>query len=315
MIAWYIRRPTMLALHLRSSATLACVLAASFVATPCRAQEAPEASLLTTATAEGVREGFGGAVDRIVRSQLDALDVVNVRGAVALDIEEVQLALGCVGETPECLAQVAEQVGVQVLILPNLDRAGDELVLSVARFDARGGDIRRVVRRAGGDDAETRILDSVDGLLRELFDLPPPPVDEIAERRDGTPIETPSPARGPEVVLPSIVLGAGVLTLASAIIPAVLFQGEADAYAVPPATPEEAAAREANRASAEDLALAANAMFVTGGVIAAAGLVWLVVEIVSAGSGSGESQTALVAPLVGPGLAGLSVSGRIPESP
>jgi hypothetical protein len=287
--------------------SLALMLASSTVA---RAQEHPSASLLSTAASPGVGEGLSGAVDRLLRSRIDRLDVVDVQGSVALDVAEVQLALGCVGETAECLSQVAEQIGVEVLILPNLDRVGEEVVLSVGRFDARDGQLRRVVRRARGEQAETEILDAIEGALRELFDLPIPEEDpvELDELEPPPPVVAPPPP-GPDLALPAVTLGTGIAVLGAAIVTGILFQGEADAYAMPPASPGEVAEREGHRRSADELALATNVLAITGGAIAAAGAAWLLIELV--GGGGGEER-ARVTPLVGRDVAGISISGGMP---
>ena len=287
--------------------SLVLVLAFSTVA---RAQEHPSASLLSTAASRGVGEGLSGAVDRLLRSRIDRLDVVDVQGSVALDVAEVQLALGCVGETAECLSQVAEQIGVEVLILPNLDRVGEEVVLSVGRFDSRDGQLRRVVRRARGEQAETEILDAIEGALRELFDLPLPEEDpiELDETEPPPPVVTP-PSPGPDLTLPAITLGIGVAVVGAAIVTGVLFQGEVDAYSIPPASRNEVSEREGHGRSANDLALATNVLAITGGAIAAAGAAWLLIELL--GGGGGERQ-ARVAPLVGRDVAGISISGGMP---
>jgi hypothetical protein len=297
--------PLSSALVFAASALAVSTLAAASLA---HGQDRPTASLLSTAASEGVGEGLSGAVDRLLRSRIDQLGVVTVQGSVALDIAEVQLALGCVGETPECLTQVAEQVGVTVLILSNLDRVGDEVVLSVGHFDSRDGQLRRVVRRVRGEQAETEILDAIEGALRELFDLPLPEEDPVELDEIEPPVVTP-PARSPDLALPSITLATGAAVLGAAIVTGVLFQGEADAYAIAPEVPEDVAERQGHRRSAEELALATNVLAITGGVVAAAGAVWLLVELL--GGGGGEQQ-ARVAPIFGRDVAGLSVSGGMP---
>lgn len=299
-------------------ATLSSLALVIFSVRLARAQDAPTASVLATATSDGVRAGFSGAVDRMVRARLDSLGVVRVQGSVALDIAEVQLALGCVGETPECLGQAAQQIGVQVLILPNLDRAGDELVLGVARFDAASGSLRRTIRRGAGEDAETQILDAIESLLRELFELPalPEPDTSVVEEdthddaHETTPV---TPASGPDLVLPGVTIGVGAAALIAGIATGVAFLGEQDAYALAAQTADDVAERASHRRTADDLALATNVLFIGGGVIAAAGVAWLVVELVTAGDASSASREAMVTPLIGPQTLGLSVSGRLPE--
>jgi hypothetical protein len=90
-----------------------------------------------------------------------------------MDLGAVQLALDCVAETPQCLRQVTTQHEADVLVAPTLARTANELVLTLLRFDARTGKTQRVLRRQPGTTLESVTLDSVPGLLRELFELPP----------------------------------------------------------------------------------------------------------------------------------------------
>ncbi|RZO65129.1 MAG: hypothetical protein EVA89_02725, partial [Sandaracinaceae bacterium] len=85
-----------------------------------RAQDMPAAAVLETQVAGGVDAGTGGAVDRLIRAELDGLGTVRTSSGVALDLGEVQLALGCVGETPECLGPVAAELSVALLVIPHL---------------------------------------------------------------------------------------------------------------------------------------------------------------------------------------------------
>ena len=57
-------------------------------------EPAPRAALMRTAAPAGDAE-LAGALDRFARSALDDLEVVTVSSTLALDIEQAQLALGC----------------------------------------------------------------------------------------------------------------------------------------------------------------------------------------------------------------------------
>lgn len=265
------------------------------------AQDLPAAAVLET-EASGVAAETAGAVDRMIRARLDGLGVVRTSSGVALDLAEVQLALGCVGETPECLAPVANELSVQLLLIPHLDEADGRLILTIARFDRERGTIDRVVRQTSGERARTELLDAIEGQLRELFGLPPPteaPPDDTPRPRP------PPPSSGPSAG-PFVVMGVGVAALAVGIGLGVAALGAQDEYA---ALPEPQSRAEAADAAAvysrwESLAIGADVLFVVGGVAAAGGLAWLLAEVL--GSSGGETA---VAPLLGPGVAGLSVSG------
>ena len=321
----------------RLVATLFLALAALLSSVTVSAQDLPSASVLATATSDGVRTGFAGPVDRIVRARLDALGVVRVHGSVALDIADVQLALGCVGETPECLGQAAQQIGVDILILPNLDRAGGDLVLSIARFDAASGALRRAVRHARGEDAETEILETVEPALRELFDLPPPEPEQVARAvqtnatgddaqhaspAGATPDEEPARddadaevvAAGPDLTLPIVSLGVGGAALVAGIVTGVLFATERDAYAVPPQTVQDVADRASHRSNAESLALATDVLLAVGGAVTVAGVAWLALTLFAGGDHAAPEDRVTLTPILGPRVAGLSLRGMLPES-
>jgi hypothetical protein len=90
-----------------------------------------------------------------------------------MDLNAVQLALDCVSETAQCLRTVTTQNSADVLIAPALSRTAGELVLTLLRFDARNGEMRRSLHRQQGQSLNSTTLDAVPDMLRELFDLPP----------------------------------------------------------------------------------------------------------------------------------------------
>jgi hypothetical protein len=125
------------------------------------------------ATAGG--QASGSALDSVIGAALDELHVVNVVARPGMDLGAVQLALDCVAETAQCLRTVTTQNSADVLIAPSLSRTSGELVLTVLRFDARNGQMRRALRRQPGQSLNSTTLDAVPDMLRELFDLPPQP--------------------------------------------------------------------------------------------------------------------------------------------
>lgn len=281
---------------------LGCLYIAVFTGAPSTlvAQDLPAAAVLET-EASGVAAETAGAVNRMIRARLDGLGVVRTSSGVALDLAEVQLALGCVGETPECLAPVANELSVQLLLIPHLDEADGRLILTIARFDRERGTIERVVRQTSGERARTELLDAIEGQLRELFGLPPP----TEAPPDDTPQPRPPPSSAPSAG-PFVVMGVGVAALAVGIGLGVAALGAQDEYAALPEPQSRADAADAAAVYArwESLAIGADVLFVVGGVAAAGGLAWLLAEVL--GSSGGETA---VAPLLGPGVAGLSVSG------
>lgn len=265
----------------------------------------PSAVLLQSARA-GVDEGAAGAFDRMLRQRLDTLDVVQVDASVVLDLEQLQIALGCMGETASCLSAVASELQTDLVLVPSISLAGTELVTTVLLFDARDGSQRRALRRAG---APAEILEAVDGQLRELFDLPP--AETIASVPGGTgetgaaPLEPPrEPALSPG---PFVLIGLGVGALIGGGVLAAVADGSAAEYrASRPATSAEVdqALDVLSRAQLE--ATVANALFVAGGLLAAGGVTWLL----AAGREDGASPLA-IAPVIAPGQVGIVFAGEL----
>lgn len=294
----------------------ACSLVASIAlaAAPCRAQERPGAALLQTSRSSGVEEGTAGAFDRMIRQRLDELEVVRVGGSIALDLEQLQLALGCMGETVSCLEAVSNEVGAPIVIVPALNRAGTELVATMLLFDIRDGAQRRVVRQASGDTAPTQILEGIDGMLRELFDLPaavvadpdPEPDPDVVPGPEADPDPDPVPARvAPGLSpVPFVLIGTGAAALIAGVVVGAMSQSSADEYRAEVASREQVDAARAILSRAEGEALAANVLMIAGGVIAAGGVIWLL----AAGNDDGSSPLA-VAPMIGPDGVGVVVAG------
>jgi tetratricopeptide (TPR) repeat protein len=109
------------------------------------------------------------------------------------------------------------------------------------------------------------------------------------------------PPSGPSL-LPPFVAGAGVVLLAGGVVLGLLSQSRASDAA-------EAPSHEAGvdaLAQARDFATAANVLFVTGGVLAAAGLTWWILDA----SGDGDTEEPALAVGAGPGRIALRFRWR-----
>jgi hypothetical protein len=228
------------------------------------------------------------AVDSVIHAALEKLEVVKIVALPGMDLQAVQLALDCVGETVPCLETVAAQSGARVVISPTLQRASSELVLSVLRFDTPGGEIRRVLRR---DSSEAKLLDAVPQMLRELFDVP-----QLL-------LEAPAPAVQSSRGLPLgplILAGTGVATLGAGIAMGVVMndqQSEYERMSMGVTTKPEADAANAARSTGESQALAADVLFAVGGAAIVAAGIWLAVGL---GDREAAEPTTAFAPLLGP---------------
>ncbi len=274
--------------------------------------EQPMAALMRSSAPAG-QAGLAGALDRFARSALDELEVVRVTGTLALDLEQAQLALGCMAENPACLKTVADENEVTVLLAPRIDRAGEELVLTVLMYDGQANTVSQGVRRVPANAGADGLLDRVPGLLRELFGLPqveePDPIaagsgagrgpgdGSTSGTGDGNGLGTGEgnglgrePARRAEPagigLGGPILLGVGAAALVGGVVAAVLHSGAKSDYEDHQVT-DAATARDASSLfdQAQTRGHVATGLLIGGGVVAAAGLVWLLVDLLS-GDGS-----------------------------
>lgn len=290
--------------------TWALVLCGPALAPPATlAQDTPLTAVLSASISDDSLRSTGGAIERVIRARIEPLGVVRVAGTPALGLNDLQLAVGCMGETNECLTAVAGQLEVDALLLPAVDRAGSETVVSVTFFDRRNGQSRRAVRRA---EQEADLLESVEGLLRELFGLPPAPVEPDPGTGPG-----PRPVRGGGgggISLPGlIVAGVGVLAVGGGVVFGLMAQSSEDEYATAPTmTPAEIDAAIEIRDRAETQALLANIFFAAGGALVLGGAALILLG----GDDEAESGTerAWIAPSVTPAGTYLAVGGTFGES-
>jgi hypothetical protein len=283
----------------RTLSWVALALASVLAAAPrASAQVHPTATVLATQRI-GVDEGTGAAFDRTVRARLDALDVVEVQGAVTLDLEQIQLALGCMGETTACLAQVATEMSSEIILVPSLATAGETLQATILIFDSRDSTIRRTTREASGHDASSQILGNVEGMLREAFGLP-----AAVARVEGPegPVTPPSsPGLSP---VPFVLIGIGAAALIGGAIAGGLYLSDANLYMQPIETAAQRDELDVIRDRGNAEGLASTILLIGGGVLAATGLIWLL----AAGNDDGSSPLAVI-PMVSPDGGMLTLHG------
>jgi hypothetical protein len=288
---------------MRGLVRCAAVVALAVVPMSAAAQDQPTAGVVTVTPTDGALEPFAAAVERVARARLEALQAVRVSGAAALSLADLQLAAGCIGDGEECLREVAQEVGVDLLFWATVDRAGEKRIVTVHMFDRRGhGGPVRVQRQ--GEEAD--LVEEVEPMLRELLHLPPMPhVDAAVRGGHGMHDDAqPPPPRDATWLIASLSsFGVAALAAIAGTIGGVMELDSAHAWeTAPTGTREEidAAISLRNRADAE--ATFTNVMFVVAGVAAAAGVTFLVLDL-STSSPSPESRARVALVPAGSGLA------------
>ncbi|MCB9616652.1 MAG: hypothetical protein H6721_15965 [Sandaracinus sp.] len=252
--------------------------------------------------------GLAAAVERVLRAEVDSLEQVRMSGTPALALDDLQLMVGCLGETDECYAAMATQLDVDILLMPALDQVGQDRVLTVVAFDRRTS-TRRSARRSHPND-ET-LVGSVRPLLRELFGLPVEP--EVVAPEVATPRprgEVPlveAPRSGPGVVPGVVVAGVGVAALGAAIGLGLAASSAEDDYRdAPVRTVAEVDAALTRRSEAASLRTGSTALYVTGGALVAGGVVLAILL------GRDRTDASVsVSPAVGRSSFGLVVGGSL----
>jgi hypothetical protein len=306
---------------------LALVVSSSASAQSAASVQPGRLALMPTASNDAKGKELASALDPVVLAQLEAAVGVTAAARVALDLPALQIALDCVGETPECLRAVTTQSNTDSLLAPSVESAGSEQVVTLLYFDARGqGELRSVVRRHHGPDVQRAALDAVPGMLRELFGVAEPASAQPEPTPEPSPVDEtaiepqPEPEQHPFPVAPVIVGGVGVVLIGVGTAFGLAAKSSEDEYAAIDPTsisdPKKAHA-EADRAAdaydhAHTQALLSNVMFGVGAAAVAAGAVWLVIALSSdGGSDEAAPPQALLTPSLAPGQLGLTLHGSL----
>jgi hypothetical protein len=102
--------------------------------------DAPRTATLRTVVPAPEYESFGRAVERVARARADDLEVIVSTGTPALELDDLQLMVGCLAESQECYHAIAEQLEVEAVLVPSLEIAGEEVLVTIAFYDDRSGD-------------------------------------------------------------------------------------------------------------------------------------------------------------------------------
>lgn len=217
---------------------LAVVVCSGFgVAPPAFAEEAPARRAILLETADHsdrtVRD-----LDKRLHDAVVATAPVQLVESPHKKLSSLQTGAGCRDQSPACLHALAQRAGVDVLIMPALERGSDDLVLTLRAFDAGDGKLSEVAHWQDGKKPNAETLDSLPELVRGLFKLQP--VNETVE------IAPPPPAAGAESALapasvatsdtpalrlaPWILMGAGAVVLGAGAISGGLMLGSEHDY-------------------------------------------------------------------------------------
>lgn len=277
----------------------------------------------------GAAAGERSAVDEALRAAVSDLSDVDQVPSPALDLEAVQLAIDCVGESARCLGEVASRTDSDILVAPLLRKADGAVELRILYFDARQRERRSAKRRADGERVDRELLAAIPAMVREVFgreaaevgDASPvvPAVEdsEVEEAsQDATELDATEEVSGdtqtydegdPGADLPQgplfLAIGSALL-IGGGLVVGAAAQGTEDEYAgLMVQTMEQAEQADALRERGEREALIATGLIGAGAAALAVSAVWFVLELQS------DADGAAFEPVLGPSHAGLRLRG------
>jgi len=309
---------------------------------PAQAQDAPNAVVLRTQARDENLTSMGRALARVVRSRLGELDTWRVDGTPDLGLEAIQLAVGCMGETSDCLRLVAEQLGVSVLVVPSLDHAGENTVLGLTLYRTDvDPPLATATRQLGGADSHGGVEEAAHAALVDLLgdrpewwsedhqgagaasdthDVLDTPGDDAASDTHDV-LDTPDDdaTSGHDEAPASsglfryrwgwLTASGGVALLAIGAGLGLASQNNDDSYgSAPTSTRAEVDHALSLYSKAQRQGRAANALFALGGVAVGTGLVGMLLGLRSQPR---EQARLSVLPVVGPGTLALRVSWNL----
>jgi len=294
---------------------------------PAQAQDTPSAVVLRTQVRDENLTSMGRALARVVRSKLGELDTWRVDGTPDLDLEDIQLAVGCMGETSDCLRLVAEQLGVSVLVVPSLDHAGENTVLGLTLYRTDvDPPLATATRQLGGADSDGGVEQAAHAALVELLgDRPewwsdgPPDSNAASDTHDVLDTPDDDATSGQDEAPASgglfryrwgwLTASGGVALLAIGAGLGLASQNNDDSYgSAPTSTRAEVDHALSLYSKAQRQGRAANALFALGGVAVGTGLVGMLLGLRSQPR---EQARLSVLPVVGPGTLALRVSWNL----
>lgn len=276
-------------------------------------------ALLTATTVQRGRSVT--SLDKEIRAAVVGHAPVRLRDGSTKKLSALQAAAHCRTETVECLRSIASAAGVDVVIVPALERGTGELTLNFLAFDARSDTITRVAHWQDGSEITPETHAALPSLVGALFPEPTssPDLDLVVEVNEEAPIGLgrgrPVSDRGPgsvddrsSLLPPLLVAGGGALLLGAGVLSGLLLESTQDDYdSADIRTREDAEAADALRSRASTQASLANVFYGLGSVALVASGAWLAIELLGSSrtpSGSGQARTR-VAPWVSPQQVGV----------
>ena len=255
-----------------------CCWAAVLFASPSEAQAQPEGGAPSAAL---LHDDESQTLARLVRARVEELGVAEVTTTPRLSLRDLQLSVGCLNASAECLDAVAGLLEVDGLLRVQVESTGARRVATLD-WHAQGSSAawRTVTAETDPEGTGTALLDSADGLVRELFDLP------AAAPRDAS---TPPPAardHAPsEASLspwPLVLGGAALVAGGVAVVLGLLSRDAQQEWESAPVGSTADVDRALDRYEpAEAQARWANVGFVVAGALAAGALLWLTIDLAS----------------------------------
>jgi hypothetical protein len=284
-----------------------------------RAQEQPlRVALFKTAADDSSLADFANALDPLVSSKLSEFANVTIAARPALDLPSMQLAIDCVGETPDCLNAAAKQADADSLLAPSVTRDQNAVVVTLLHFDPALGAARTVKRRYEGERVGEQALSGVDGMLTELFGDTNPggqqpqvaPETPVTEAGPPPLAAAPAQAKPAGVPLASIILGGfGVALVGTGIAFGVMSSATHDAFLDIRVTDKDSALNAvAKEHAAQDQVTVSNVTLGLGAAAIVGAGVLLYWQLKERKSDSGPQSHVSLAPRIGPREVGLTLT-------
>lgn len=277
--------------------------------------QSPATVSLLLDTGDGVPAGVADAVDEAVLAAVDETSCCQAPAVSPAPYLDVQLTVGCEGDTSECLSAIAQMAEVDLVIVRRLsvDASGTTtLQLISGRADAAHG--VEAVQATRGAAARQELIGETRGLVRKLVGgpneaesdvgqspaVPGQPVASSTESApapldaaDSLPEDAPSETPGPVQPVTWIVGGVGVAILAAGAVVGLLASGAFDdVKKTEVQTHADADRVHSDLDAAGDQATLANVLLPVGGAVLTAGIVLLFMDL---SSEPGEPSLAVAA--------------------
>jgi hypothetical protein len=309
-----------------SIAWLACTVAHAHADT---GESGTERAIVFAPAKGSAHKGDAGVV-RDVRAAIERLELATLLPEPPLDLEAMQMTIDCVGESADCLRQVAERSKARFVIAPSVEHAKSGSTLRILYFDANAhAEPRTALRRAPGKELDHKTLEAIPDMLHDLFATaakpgpepePEPAADSDDDATEPAATEPPvqpqpaEPAAPSKLPLGPILLGAGgVAVIASGVVMGAVMQSTQDHYAKRSVqTVQQAKQADDERKAGQQQALVANVLIGVGALAVVASGIWFLVGLNQ--NQERPPQTALV-PVISARSAGLSLVGTWEDRP